>query len=82
MINCKEVNEQASDYMDGDLPLLKRLSIAMHIFICRDCRNYLKQLRSTAAAIATVKPKEKTAIDTQDIVNNLIEKQKEMESEK
>lgn len=80
-MNCKEVNKQASNYIDGDLPLLKRIGIAIHIFICTPCRTYLKQLRSTAAAIATIKPKEKTTMDTQDVVNNLIEKQKEMESE-
>lgn len=80
MINCKEVSDQASNYIDGNMPLMKRLSMMLHIFICTRCRIYLDQLRSTAAAIAAVKPKEKTALDTQDLVNNLLQEQKELKS--
>lgn len=81
MINCKEVSEDASNYIDGNLPLMKRLSIKLHIFICVRCRQYIEQLSSTATAVAAVKPKEKTSSDAQAIAQELLEKCKKTKSE-
>ena len=44
MLSCKEVTIQASDYLDGDLPLLRRLSFRLHLAGCRLCRRFLSDL--------------------------------------
>lgn len=74
MINCKQVADDASNYIDGHLPVTKRLAISLHLFICSHCRRYLKQLQSTTAAVAAFKPREKTSSDAQSIARELLEK--------
>ena len=74
MINCKQVSEDASNYINGDLPLMKRLSIKLHVFICIRCRRYIEQIRSTAAMVATVRPKENLTENPQAIAKNLLGK--------
>lgn len=49
MLNCREVSELATDYMERALPLRLWLGVRLHIFLCSMCRAYLDQLRKTAA---------------------------------
>ena len=44
MLSCKEVTTQASDYLDGDLPLLRRLSFRLHLARCGFCRQFVSDL--------------------------------------
>jgi anti-sigma factor RsiW len=55
MLNCHEVTEHASDYIDRNLPFKTRLAMMMHIAICVHCRRYVHQLRTTIAALAGLK---------------------------
>jgi len=71
MIQCKDVTEEASDYLNGDLPLGKRVGLFFHLLICKCCRNYLQQIRSTINTISLVKPKEKGTTDTSDLAKKL-----------
>ena len=64
MIQCKDLTEEASDYLDGDLPLGKRIGLLFHLLICRCCRNYLQQIRSTIKTVKVLQPKEKNTSDT------------------
>jgi predicted anti-sigma-YlaC factor YlaD len=63
MIKCKDVPELASDYLDGDLPLSKRIALRFHLLICHSCRAYLQQLRNTIKTVKVLQPKEKGAYD-------------------
>jgi len=71
MIQCKDVTEEANNYIDGDLSLRKRAGLFFHIVICSCCRNYLQQLRSTITTISVMKPKEKQSINSQDLAKKL-----------
>lgn len=71
MIQCKDLTEEASDYLDGDLPLGKRIGLFFHLLICRCCRNYLQQIRSTINTVKILQPKEKETIDTQTLAHKL-----------
>ncbi|MDH5357928.1 MAG: hypothetical protein OEW63_04815 [Gammaproteobacteria bacterium] len=64
MFQCKDVAEEASNYIDGELPLGKRIGLLLHLVVCSCCRNYLQQLRSTISTIALLHPKEKDDTDT------------------
>ncbi len=64
MIQCKDLTEEASDYLDGDLPLRKRMGLFVHLLICGCCRNYLQQIRNTIRTVKVLQPKEKETVDT------------------
>jgi anti-sigma factor RsiW len=47
MLSCRDVTDRASAYLDGDLGWRARLCLRAHLAICRNCRRYLGQLRTT-----------------------------------
>ena len=55
MLSCKDITEQANAYLEKDLPLSRRLSVSMHLFICVHCRRYVDQLRITAQTLGLMK---------------------------
>ncbi|HDY85421.1 hypothetical protein LCGC14_0600270 [marine sediment metagenome] len=64
MIKCKDVPEQASDYLDGELTFRKRIALRFHLLICHSCRTYVQQIRNTIKTVKVLQPKEKNALDT------------------
>ncbi len=44
MLNCREVSERASDFLDAELPYRVRLQIRLHLLMCRICREYVRQM--------------------------------------
>jgi len=71
MFECKDVTEEASNYINGNVPLRKRMGLFFHLMICSCCRNYLQQLRSTISAVNILKPKEKATKSTDDLAQKL-----------
>lgn len=53
MLKCKDIAEQASDYIDADKSLPQRLSWRLHLFMCANCRRFVKQLKLTSDMVAT-----------------------------
>lgn len=59
LMNCRNVVQLASDYLNRDLPRLTRLRIRVHLFMCVRCRRFVRQLKTvvrTVAAMADQKP--------------------------
>ena len=46
MPSCKEVRENLTEYMDGNLPIHKRMGIRLHLLMCKACRGLIKSLRA------------------------------------
>jgi len=46
-MNCREVTDFLSDYLDGALPLWQQLVFKLHLLGCRDCRRYLASFSAT-----------------------------------
>ena len=44
MFNCKSVSEKVSLAMDQTLPFRERLMIMLHMWMCKYCRRFKKQL--------------------------------------
>ena len=44
MHNCKKVTRMVSESMDRKLPLHQRMGIRVHLFMCKFCSRYRKQL--------------------------------------
>ena len=47
MLKCEEVSELVTSYTEGARPLGARLSVRLHLLVCRMCRNYVDQLDQT-----------------------------------
>lgn len=47
MLMCRDLAEIASDYIDGELPVLQTMSVKMHLLMCRDCRTFIGNLRAS-----------------------------------
>jgi hypothetical protein len=44
MLSCKDVTQLISQSMDTSLPIGKRIGVRIHLFLCRFCQRYEKQL--------------------------------------
>jgi len=45
MLTCREVTTLASDFLDGDLSLFRRLGVRLHLARCAGCAEFLAGLR-------------------------------------
>lgn len=55
MMNCNEVTQSASAFLERQLRFRKRLEFILHIAMCRGCRAYLDQLRLTILGLHSLK---------------------------
>ncbi len=55
MLSCKEVAQQASDYIDQQYSWRQRMAFRLHLFICSNCRRYINQLRNTIESLKLLK---------------------------
>ncbi len=44
MLSCKEVSRLVSDSMERELPLRKRISLRVHLMMCKLCKGYKRQI--------------------------------------
>jgi predicted anti-sigma-YlaC factor YlaD len=44
MLNCREISEHASDFLDAALPFRVRLQMWLHLLMCHICREYVRQM--------------------------------------
>ncbi|MBW0148231.1 zf-HC2 domain-containing protein [Marinobacter arenosus] len=47
MLMCRELAGIASDYIDGELTTGRNLSVKMHLMMCRPCRSFIGNLRTS-----------------------------------
>ncbi len=55
MMSCEEFEGFILQYLDGELPTVKRVVFDMHMKVCRECRDYLAAYRRSieTAKVAT-----------------------------
>ncbi len=51
MLSCIEVTRLISESLDRPLSFRQRMSVAMHLFVCRFCSRYRKQMRLISLAV-------------------------------
>lgn len=71
MYQCKDIAEEVNSYIDGNLPLGKRIGLFFHLLICSCCRNYLQQIRTTISVITVSQPKENDKTDPKVLAKKL-----------
>jgi anti-sigma factor RsiW len=53
-MDCNELVELVTAYLDGSLDLEDRARFDLHLLECDGCENYLQQFRNTIATIGKV----------------------------
>jgi len=53
-MDCNELVELVTAYLDGSLDLEERARFDMHLLECDGCENYLQQFRSTVATVGKI----------------------------
>ncbi len=51
MLSCREVSRLASDYLNRDLPLRRRIAVRLHLMMCEGCTRYIAQMRAAIALL-------------------------------
>jgi len=51
MLSCREVTRLVSESLDRELPLRQRMSMKMHLMMCKLCSRYSKQLAGLREAV-------------------------------
>lgn len=51
MLTCNDLTELVTDYLEGRLPLMRRLELQMHLGMCVHCRAYLRQMKMTVRTL-------------------------------
>lgn len=63
MLSCKDVAQQASEYIDQQHGWRQRMAFRLHLFICRNCRRYINQLRNSIESFRLVKLRPQPALN-------------------
>lgn len=72
MFSCKDVTEKANQYIDQELPLGARLKVQLHLFVCVNCRHYIKQLHMTINALGRMR-KPADDVTPEETVSEIVE---------
>lgn len=46
MLSCRDVTEQANDFIDGNLTSWQAMKVRLHILICKYCRRFVGQMQT------------------------------------
>lgn len=58
MLSCQQMTELVTDYLEKRLTLLDRVRFNLHLGLCRHCRSYLEQMRTTIHLLGRVPSQE------------------------
>ncbi len=45
IVDCKDVCDQATDYLEGESSFLGRFTMRLHLLMCRECRRFMRQFQ-------------------------------------
>jgi anti-sigma factor RsiW len=62
------MSELVTDYLEGDLPLRRRLAARLHLLRCDGCVAYFAQMRRTARLLGEGPPAEPAAAVQDDVL--------------
>ncbi len=51
---CRDISALATDYMEGELRLRRRLAMRLHLAICSGCRGFMQQMRRTVRLVGSL----------------------------
>ncbi len=54
MLTCAEMTELITEYLEETMSLEDRLEFQKHVGLCRDCREYLHQMKVTVETLGAM----------------------------
>ncbi len=73
MLKCKEVAENATDYIEGSLTGKHWLSWKMHLLLCRHCRRFIRYLiLSSNLGASVASPSNISQKETKDLCEHIL----------
>lgn len=73
MLSCKDISELASEHLDHKLPIFKQLQFKMHLMMCRNCRQFIEQIKITINTVSKLKPIKTDSVEIENQVSRLVE---------
>lgn len=55
-MSCQTLTELVTDYVEGRLSLANRMQFKLHIGMCKNCREYVRQLELTRETLGELPP--------------------------
>ncbi len=46
MLKCKDIEQGASAYLDGEMNWRQRMAVRVHLFMCHHCKRFIRQFAS------------------------------------
>ncbi|MBT4520241.1 MAG: zf-HC2 domain-containing protein [Halieaceae bacterium] len=71
MLKCSEVVEQASDFVDENLPWYSSLRIKMHLLMCVHCRRFLRHFSATIDLAEPAGRRQATATEIERVMKHI-----------
>ncbi len=71
MLKCKDIAEQASAYIDGEMGFFQGLNYRIHLTMCKHCQSFSSNFQAGINMIKAL-PKEKIDQDRIDAVHRRI----------
>ncbi len=65
MLNCQQITELVTDFVEGRMSLGTRMRFRMHVGMCKHCKAYLQQMRITIETVGQL-PDEPMPTDVRD----------------
>ena len=74
MLKCKDIANIASDYLDGEMTLKQKFLVQLHLFICANCKRFMRHLLSTIDYLRRMKRQTAGKAETAQILSLLPDK--------
>lgn len=62
MLTCQELTELVTEYLEGRMSLWRRAQFQMHLGMCKHCRAYIHQMKTTIRTLGSL-PQEQMPAD-------------------
>ena len=74
MMSCRDLTELVTDYMEGRMTLLQKVSFQFHVGMCSPCREYLRQMKLTVRTVGDLVPAHEQPDMTPEVREELIKR--------
>lgn len=53
-LTCRDVAERATDYLEGRLPVFRKIRVGLHMASCAGCRSYVLQIGLVSSTLRSL----------------------------
>lgn len=76
MLNCQEVNEMASDFLDDRLSWWERFQMRLHFAMCLHCQRFLQQFQGTVSLMKHMGAPEVSQTEAGDVARKILQQER------